>query len=355
MTRSLTRRRAAVALSTTVLLLTVAACGNDDGSETTADSSSDYTWTMVTDQAGLGDQGFNDLAKLGLDDSVSELGGTAQVIQSSEQSQYVTNLQQAVDSGATVTTGVGFLLADAMVEVAQDNPDANFTLIDSTAHDADDESLPNVAGVTFREQEASFLAGIVAGLTTQTNQIGFVGGIEIPAVVRFLSGFEAGLATVNPDAVVTTAYVGDFTDTAVASELASGFYDDGADIVFEVAGGAGLAVYQVASGLGADHWVIGTDTCKQQLAPENFLTSAVKDVAGTVLRQNRTAAEGAFQGGDIELGLADDAVGLCQDNYGDLSADIQALVETATAGISDGSIVPPGTADELTAYTPAPL
>jgi basic membrane protein A len=209
--------------------------------------------------------------------------------------------------------------------------------------------------VTFREQEAAFLAGVVAGLTTETGRIGFVGGIEIPSVVRFLSGFEAGVASVAPEVTVSTAYVGDFEDTAVAAELATGFFDSGADIVFEVAGAAGLAVYQVAADLGPGHWVVGTDTCKDQLAPDNYLTSATKDVAGAVLRQNRAAAAGEFEGGDITLGLAEDAVGLCEDTYGDLPADVRGLVETAEGAIADGSLVPPGTSEELADFEPQPL
>ncbi len=356
------------------LLLLVTACGSaddttDEAGATPAEGSSqaggsvdasageegaggDYVWTMVTDQAGLGDQGFNDLAKAGLDASAADLGGEVQVIQSTEQAQYVPNLQQAVDSGATVTTGVGFLLAEAMAEVALDNPDSFFTLIDAVATDADGVPLPNVAGVTFREQEASYLAGIAAGLTTETNKIGFVGGIEIPSVVRFLTGFEAGVASVNPDATVTTAYVGSFEDTAIASELTTAFYDDGADIVFEVAGAAGLAAYQVATERGEGFWVVGTDTCKDQLAPDNYLTSATKGVSEAVLIQNTAAADGTFEGGEISLGLAEGAVGLCEDTFGDLSAEITDLVAEAEAAIIDGSLVPPGTLDELAAFTP---
>jgi len=345
-------RRASLTLFAVVAAsaLTLTACSSS-GTPTATESADEFVWTMVTDQAGLGDKGFNDLAKLGIDQSAEELGGKAQVLQSSDQSQYVTNLQQAISTGSTVTTAVGFLLADAIVEVAQANPDELFTIIDSEALDEAGTPLPNVAGVLFKEQEAAFLAGIVAGLTTESDTIGFVGGMEIPAVQRFYSGFAAGIESVNPDATVTAAYVGSFADSAKAKELALGFYDQGADIVMDVAGGGGIGVFDAAKQLGDGHWVVSTDTCKVDLAPDNFLTSAVKDVAGAVLRENTAAAEGTFEGGTVTLGLADGGVGLCQENIDSLSSDILTVVDTATTAISDGTLVPPATPEELAEFT----
>lgn len=313
----------------------------------------DMVWTMITDQAGLGDHGFNDLAKRGLDMSADKLGGRVQVIQSTDQSQFVPNLQEAVTTGSTVTTGVGFLLNDALTQVAEANPKAHFTLIDAVSVDKSGKPLDNVASVTFREQEGAFLAGIVAAMTTKTNRIGFVGGMETPPVVRFLSGYQAGIRYVNPDIKVTSAYVGSFKDPAKAKELALGIFDLDADVVMDVAGGGGRGIFDAAKGLGPNHWVIGADTCKGQLAPDNFLTSAVKDVAGAVYRENKEAAAGSFKGGHISLGLKDEAVGLCQDNIASLSPAILEKVKAATAAISDGSLVVPATADELKTFVPA--
>jgi basic membrane protein A len=340
-------------------LLVAAACGGDDSgaadttaapADTSASSTSpagsaapagDFSWVMVTDQAGLGDQGFNDLAYAGIQSAASEIGGKAQAIESTEQAQYVPNLTQAVEDGASLTVGVGFLITDAMVEVATANPDANFVMIDAVAADDAGTPLPNVASVTFKENEGAYLAGIIAGKTTKTNKIGFVGGLEIPPVVRFLKGFEAGLASVNPDATMDVAYVGGFDDPAKAKELTAGYYDAGADIVFEVAGAGGLGAYEEAKSLGPDHWVIGTDTCKDQLAPDNFLTSATKDVSGTVLKEAHAVADGTFEGGAVSLGLADDAVGVCDTTFSSLPADVQSAVTDAKVAIADGSITVP--------------
>ncbi len=313
----------------------------------------DYVWSMVTNAAGLGDQGFNDLAKLGVETSVKELGGRALVIQSNNQSQFIPNLQQAIASGSTVTTGVGFGIRDALTQVAIAHPDAKFTLIDAVAVGKDKKPLSNVASVTFRENEAAFLAGIVAAMTTKADRVGFIGGMETPPVVRFLSGYEAGLRYINPKIEVSVAYVGSFTEPAKAKELALGIYDLGADLIMDVAGGGGRGIFDAAKGLGKGHWVIGVDTCKGQFAPDNFLTSAVKDVSGAVVYANASAAKGAFKGGAVSLGLADHAVGLCKDNIATLSPKIMAKVEAATKAILDGSMKAPANAEELKAFKPA--
>jgi basic membrane protein A len=346
------RTVSAVGLSL-ALSLVIAGCG----SNTAASSSSSgapgkkFTWTMVTDQAGLGDHGFNDLAKQGMDDSAKALGGQVKIIQSSEQSQYVPNFQQAVALGSTVTTGVGFLLTDTVTQVAEANPNAKFVLIDSTAVGADKKPLANVASINFKEQEAAYLAGLIAGMTTKTNKIGFVGGIKSGPVVRFLAGFEAGIKQSNPTVHLDTAFLGNFTDSAKAKELAKGYSDAGADIVMEVAGAGGLGVYDAAKEEGPGHWVIGTDTCKDQLAPQNFLTSATKDVAGTVLRENKAAADGTFKGGLQELGLAENAVGVCDKTFGSLPKNIQDTVNSARTDIKAGKLTVPATEAGAAAYT----
>lgn len=344
----------AVLLTTAVI---AAACGGDDADESTdeqtdetaaattdetaaedAEAEEDLLWVMVTDQAGLGDQGFNDLAWEGIERAAADLGGRPQVIESNEQAQYVANLQEAVDAGADMVVGVGFLIADAVAEAAVANPDANFLLIDAVAANEDGDPIPNVRSVTFREHEGAYLAGVMAAHTTETGEIGFVGGIEIPPVVRFLSGFTQGLASVDPDASVQSAYVGSFDDPAKAKELSAAFFDAGSDIVFEVAGAGGQGAYQEAVERG-EGLVIGTDTCKDHLAPDNYLTSATKDVAGAVFSTADSIVDGSFEGGVAELGLDGGFVGVCEATFGDLPQDVQDAVNEASDAIAAGEIV----------------
>ena len=306
-----------------------------------------FRWVMVTDQAGLGDEGFNDLAFAGISQAATELGGSGDVIESSEQAQYVPNLQQSVDAGANLTVGVGFLITDAIEEVAEANPDSNFVLIDAVADDArgfdPGDPLPNVQSVLYAEHEAAYLAGIIAGMTTEADRLAYVGGIEIPPTVRFLSGFQQGVASVNADAEVTVSWVGAFDDPTTGKELSAAAYDDGADIVFEVAGLSGLGAYEEAKDRGAGHWVLGTDTCKDHLAPDNYLTSATKDVAGSVFRAAQQVANGTFAGGVSVLDLQGGYVGVCEKTFGSLPAEIQDAVNAAVEGIKSGSItVDPG-------------
>jgi basic membrane protein A len=310
------------------------------GGGTTA-AGKDYKWMMVTDQAGLGDKGFNDLAYAGIQKAAQQLGGTAKAIESSEQAQYVPNLQQTVSDKAALTVGVGFLITDAMSQVASANPNAKFVLIDAVAADKAGTPLTNVRSVTFKEQEGAYLVGIIAGMTTKTNKIGFVGGLEIPPVVRFLTGFKAGLASVNPSATVQTAYVGNFQDPAKGKELATNYFDTGSDIVFEVAGLGGTGAYEAAKAKGKGFWVIGTDTCKDQLAPDNYLTSATKDVGGEVFKAAQQVANGNFQGGAVNEGMAQNAVGVCDKTFGSLPANIQAAVNKARDDIKSGKVTVP--------------
>src|SRR3954471_24456797 len=192
--------------------------------------------TMVTDTAGLGDQSFNDLAKRGLDRAVEELGVQGEVIESRDAASYIPNLTQAAEQ-SDLTVGVGFLLTEAITEIANQYPDKNFVLIDSVS------DAPNVQSVIFREQVGAFLSGVLAGLMTKSNKLGVIGGVKIPPVVRYAVGFEAGVKSVNPDANVVVAYADTFSDPALGKELTLAQYNQGVDIAFPVAGKTGTGSF----------------------------------------------------------------------------------------------------------------
>jgi basic membrane protein A len=304
---------------------------------------------MVTDQHGLGDQGFNDITWAGIQKAVQDFNAEAKILESSEQAQYVPNLTSLAQEKDDLIVGVGFLLVDAMKEVATAFPDQKFALVDA------DVGMPNVRGLVFREQEGSFLGGVMAGMLTKTNKIGVLGGMEIPPVVRWISGFQAGVKTVNPQAEVMVSYAGSFADPAKGKEIALSLYDQGADIVFEVGGGSGVGAYQAAAERGEGVYVMGSDRCKDDLAPNNALPDVVKRVDVAVYDAAKAVIDGTFTGGEHTLGLKEGGMGLCDKTYPSLPDDVKAMIEKAQQMIIDGKIVPPQTMEELSTFTPPDL
>jgi basic membrane protein A and related proteins len=302
--------------------------------------------TMVTDTAGLGDQNFNDLAKRGLDRAVEELGVQGEVIESRDAASYVPNLAQAAEQ-SDLTVGVGFLLTEALTEVAKQYPDDNFLLIDSVSE------APNVQGVTFRENEGAFLTGVVAALMTETNKLGVVGGQKIPPVVRYVVGFEAGAKSINPDIEVVVGYADTFGDPALGKELTLAQYNQGVDIAFPVAGLTGVGSFDAAKEKGEGFWVIAADTDQSQLGAEHQLAVAEKGVDTAMFLAAQQIVEGTFEGGSTSLGLKEDGVGLGSPNevIPQEVLDVAAAYEQA---IIDGTLTVPADEEELASFEPVP-
>ncbi len=304
----------------------------------------DVVVTMVTDTAGLGDQNFNDLAKRGLDRASAELGVEQRVIESANQAKYVPNLTAGAEQ-SDLTVGVGFLLTEAMQAIADQFPDEKFAIIDA------DAERDNVASFLFKEQEGAFLAGVVAGLMTETNRLGVVGGIEIPPVVRYAVGFEAGARSVNPDVEVVVAYADTFDDPALGRELTLAQYNEGADIVFPVAGKTGVGSFDAAKEKGEGFWVIAADTDQSQLGAEHQLAVATKGVDTAMFSVAEQVANDEFEGGLQVLGLAENGVGLeTPGNF--VPDDVLAVVDQYRQAIITGAVVVPTTDEELAAFQP---
>jgi basic membrane protein A and related proteins len=303
--------------------------------------------TMVTDTAGLGDQNFNDLAKRGLDRSVEKLGVQGEVIESRDAASYIPNLAQAAEQ-SDLSVGVGFLLTEAMTEVANQYPDKNFLLIDSLSE------APNVQGVIFRENEGAFLSGVLAGLMTESNQLGVVAGQKIPPVVRYVVGFEAGAKSINPDAEVVVAYADTFSDPALGKELTLAQYNQGVDIAFPVAGATGIGSFEAAKELGEGHWVIAADTDQSQLGADFQLGVSEKGVDTALFLAAQQIVDGTFEGGERSLGLAEGGVGLGHPH----ESVPQVVLDTVAAyqqAIIDGTITVPADEEELAAFEPVAL
>lgn len=302
------------------------------------------TVTMVTDTAGLGDQSFNDSADRGGKKAAQDLGITWKVIESADASAYEPNLTAGAEQGQ-LTVGVGFLLTDAITSVAQQFSDKNFLLIDSTS------DAPNVRGVTFKENEPAFLAGVASGLFTKTNKLGIVGGQRIPPVIRYEVGFVAGVKTVNPQAEISIVYLDTFGDAAAGQKTAADQYSLGADIIFPIAGLTGTGAYAAAKEKGPGYWITSADTSQDHLAPGQELCVAQKGVDFAVYQGIKDLVDGNFTGGPQDLGLKEGGVSL-QDPNNKLTPEIKAIVAAFQQQIIDGTLVVPADDASLAAFTP---
>ena len=300
------------------------------------------TATMVTDTAGIGDQSFNDMANEGGLRAQDELGITFNVLESQTAADYVRNLTDAAESG-DITIGIGFLLTDALIEVSAMYPDHKFSLIDSEV------VADNVVNYLFREQEGAFLAGVIAALTTQTNQIGFVGGIRIPPVMRYEVGYVAGARSVNPDIEIAIAYADDFEDPDGGKELSLAQFNAGADIVHAAAGRTGIGAFDAAIEKGEGFWVLAADRDQAELGEDFQLAAVIKGIDTGVYDSIKSVQEDTFTAGTHNLGIADDGISLGA-IHSSVPEDVLAVIDAYSTAISSGAIVPPVDDDTLESF-----
>jgi basic membrane protein A len=297
---------------------------------------------MVTDIGGVNDNSFNQSAWEGLQGFSKETGAEVKYLQSKGDADYITNLNTFAKDNYNLTWGIGFLMGDALKAVASQNPNMNFAIIDNVVE------APNVESVTFSENEGAYLVGVIAGLTTKTDKIGFVGGIKIPVIERFEAGFVAGVAAVNPKAKVSVNYTGAFDKPDLGKAAAATLYNSGADIVFHAAGSTGNGVFNEAKDrtkAGNKVWVIGVDKDQSlTFGDEVTLTSMVKRVDKAVALISKNMVEGKFEKGKVTvLGLKEDGVGIPETSSKNVSADILKKVEEYKTKIISGEIkVPDG-------------
>ncbi|HEK9426272.1 TPA: BMP family protein, partial [Streptococcus equi subsp. equi] len=247
-----------------VALLGLVGCGNRNASKGSGDAKTDLKVAVVTDTGGVDDKSFNQSAWEGLQawgkDNGLTKGSGFDYFQSTNESEYATNIDTAVSSGYEVVYGIGFALKDAISKAADDNNKVQFVIIDDVI-----EGKDNVASVTFADNEAAYLAGIAAAMTTKTKTVGFVGGMEGTVVTRFEKGFEAGVKSVDDSIKIKVDYAGSFGDAAKGKTIAAAQYAAGADVIYQVAGGTGAGVFNEARTINekrdeADKvWVIGVD------------------------------------------------------------------------------------------------
>jgi basic membrane protein A and related proteins len=296
------------------LALGLAACGDDDddgggggGGEAQGEA---IKAGVVTDIGGLNDRSFNMLANRGRKRAQAELGTETRVLISDSNADYVPNLTTLAQQRFDLTVAVGALMSDATNTVASQLPSSNFAIVDFSAMGLKDKPK-NVEGLLFKEQEAGYLAGYVAGLWAKDNNakaVSTVGGQKLAPVDRYIAGFHAGAKQAYPGVETLNGYSQDFVDQAKCKEIALDQIAKGSKVVFQVAGGCGLGALDAAKEKGVQG--VGVDADQGYLG-DHILTSAVKAVDLAVFEAIQRAQEGKFKGGtDVTYSVENEGVGI---------------------------------------------
>lgn len=298
---------------------------------------------MVTDVGGVNDLSFNQSAWEGLQKAQADFNTDANYLESKQEADYEVNLETLVDSENDLVWGIGFMMADALKTAADNYPEQKFAIIDNSYGE---ETPANVVGVTFKEHEPSFLVGYIAGKMTETNKVGFIGGIDFYLINKFEYGFKAGVMAANPEAEVFSQYAGSFTDAAAGKSIAEQMYNNDADIVYHAAGATGNGMIEAAKE--KNKWAIGVDRDQNDLAPDNVLTSAMKLVGNGIYNVVKDLDEGNWAGGTtVAYGLAEGGVDIAPTSDKHVPAEILAEVEELKAKIIAGEVVVPENKEEF--------
>src|SRR3954470_385370 len=292
---------------------------------------------IVYANGGKFDKSFNEGVSNGAKKFTDETKIAVVDFEPSNETQFEQALRRFAQRGQDPIIAVGFSQAVALEKVAKEFPNSHFTIIDSVV------KLPNVQSVVFKEQEGSFLVGVLAALASKSGKVGFVGGMDIPLIRRFQCGYEQGVKYANPKAELIANMTGTtpaaWNDPGRGAELAKGQFDRGVDVVFAAAGATGTGVLQAAKDQGK--LAIGVDSNQNHLHPGTILTSMVKRVDVAAHDSFKAANDKSWKGGIAALGLKDGGVdwALDKDNEKLVTADMKAKVDAARADIVSGKIV----------------
>ena len=291
---------------------------------------------LIYDLGGKFDKSFNEAAYNGAEKFAAE-GGSYRDIELQSEAQREQALRRFAEAGFNPVITTGFSIASILGEVAKDYPDTKFVNIDGWLP----EVPPNVQLIGFQEHQGSYLVGMMAAMASESDTIGFIGGMDIPLIRHFACGYAQGAKAVNPDIEIIANMTGTtpaaWNDPVKGSELTKAQISQGADVVYAAAGGTGVGVLQTA----ADEGIlsIGVDSNQNHLHPGKVLTSMLKRVDVAVYNSMKAGTD-LETGGFTTLGLAEDGVGYAMDeNNAELVSDeMKAAVEEARQKIIDGEI-----------------
>ena len=305
-------------------------------------SSTPLRVTMIYPNDCVGSAAYCDAFHIGVKAAETALGITLIEVNGNENDPVATEilLRDAAQNSELVLTA-GYQMGDVLALVAPEFPDVKFAIFD-VVHD-----IPNVASVNYKSNEGSFLVGAIAGLKSESNKIGYIGGADVPLLHEFEAGYVAGIQAVNPDAEITVEYISTdatgFGQPEKAKELALSQYANGIDVIYVAAGGSGQGVLEAAQE--QQKFIIWVDSNGNHLAPGLVLTSMTKEISASVQRIIEETVETNFMAGIRYFGIADGGVSYAVDEHNRplLSDDIIATVESLKAKIIAGEIVVPDT------------
>ncbi|TAN33292.1 BMP family ABC transporter substrate-binding protein [bacterium] len=325
-------------------LLLLAACGGTSGTT----PSKTVKIGLVTDIGGLNDKSFNHLAFVGLQKAIQDFHVQGDVTESKTGDDYIPNLTNFASKNYDLVIGVGFLMQEAVGTVSGQFPNVHFAIIDGAGTDAKGNDLrhANVESLFFREQDAGAMVGVIAGMLekqgkAKKNQhvISAVGGVSIPPVNHYIAGYKWAATMEDPSIKVLVGYSNDFTDPAKCKSVASSQINQGADILFQVAGGCGLGVLQAAGQAG--YYSIGVDADQKDADP-SVIASALKKVDVATYTAIKDVVNGSFKSGALTFSIQNGGAGYQLDNL-TLPADIQAELDKVQGEIKSGALTPPDT------------
>lgn len=297
---------------------------------------------LVTDVGKVDDGTFNEFAYKGMMRAVQEFGLQHAFIETLQPTDYEKNIEQFASENYDMIITVGFMIGDATKKMAEKYPNIKFAIVDFSY----DPPVSNIMGLIFSEDQSGFLAGALAGLMTKTKTVGIVAGMEIPPVIKFRKGYEAGVKYVCPDCKVLGVYIDSFTDPARGKTAALSQIDEGADVIFGAGGPTGSGGILGAAQAGV--WVIGVDqdeyltTFKKGAAEgaDKLLSSAMKRVDVAVYTAVKNAATGTFKGGNYLFDASNDGVGLApfHDAEKAIPDSVKTKLQEIAAGLKSGAI-----------------
>ena len=339
-TKTSTASTSKTSTASTVSKASTSMASNASKTSDTTKASSDLKVGLITDVGGIHDHSFNETSWKGLEKAKTDFGVEINYLESKTDADYTSNIETFVDEEYDLIICVGFKLAEATKKAAEAHPETKFAIID----DASNAALPNVTCLTFKQEQASYLVGYVAGLMTKTNNVGFVLGMASDMMNKFGYGYLAGVYAANPKATVQQINANNFADPAIGKTSATTMITKGADIIFHAAGGTGVGVIQACQE--AKKYAIGVDTDQSSLAPDTVITSAMKSVDNAVYDSVKQLVEGTLKGGEVVYDLAKGGVDIAP-TTNLLSEDVLKKVEEVKAKILSGEVVVPGTKDEF--------